>query len=125
MVALDKGVRDASSDSEKELDEFSVEMSMRKDVFDNIVAFSETEEAKSLEGEYKRFVEKSIVNGKRNGLHLSEEKRDEIKKLKKRISELGIDFNKNLNEDTTHLFFDEKELAGIPEDLLNSFERDG
>ena len=39
MVALDKGVRDASSDSEKELDEFSVEMSMRKDVFDNIVAF--------------------------------------------------------------------------------------
>jgi len=123
MVALDKGVRDASSDSEKELDEFSVEMSMRKDVFDNIVAFSETEEAKALEGEYKRFVEKSIVNGKRNGLHLSEEKRDEIKKLKKRISELGIDFNKNLNEDTTHLFFDEKDLGGIPADLLNSFER--
>ena len=39
MVALDKGVRDASSEAEKLMDEFSVEMSMRKDVFDNIVAF--------------------------------------------------------------------------------------
>ena len=39
MVALDKGVRDASSEAEKLMDEFSVEMSMRKDVFDNIMAF--------------------------------------------------------------------------------------
>ena len=39
MVATDKNIRDASNESEKQLDEFSVEMSMRKDVFDNIVAF--------------------------------------------------------------------------------------
>ena len=39
MVAIDKGVRDASSEAEKLMDEFSVEMSMRKDVFDNFVAF--------------------------------------------------------------------------------------
>ena len=39
MVATDKALRDASSDAEKMLEEFEVEMSMRKDVFDNIVAF--------------------------------------------------------------------------------------
>ena len=44
MVATDKALRDASSDAEKMLEEFEVEMSMRKDVFDNILAFSKSDE---------------------------------------------------------------------------------
>jgi len=123
MVALDKPLRDAASEAEKLLDEFSVEMSMRKDVFDRVFAFSKTAEAEKLEAELKRFVEKTVTEGKRNGLHLSEEKREEIKVIKKKIAELGTDFNKNLNEDTTHVFFDESELTGVPEDLVKSFEK--
>jgi len=124
MVALDKELRDASSEAEKKLDEFSVEMSMRKDIFDTLVAFSESEEAKGLEPEIKRYVEKSVMDGKRNGLHLPEDTREKVKTIKKRISELGTDFNKNLNEDTTHLYFPEADLSGVPEDLLKSFEKD-
>jgi len=124
MVALDKDLRDASSDAEKQMDEFSVEMSMRKDIFDNIVAFSLTDDAKALDPELARFVEKSVIEGRRNGLHLPEDKRLEIKDIKKRISDLGVDFNKNLNEDTTFLLFDKSELEGVPEDLVNSFEKD-
>jgi len=120
---LDKELRDASSEAEKQLDEFSVEMSMRKDIFDNIAAFSESQEAKGLAPELKRFVEKSVTDGKRNGLHLSEETREKIKVIKKRISELGTDFNKNLNEDTTFLYFSEEDLGGVPEDLIKSFDR--
>jgi len=124
MVALEKEIRDASSDAEKRMDEFSVEMSMRKDIFDNLVAFSESKEAEGLEAEAKRFLEKSVTEGKRNGLHLPEERREQIKVIKKRISELGTDFSKNLNEDTTFLYFSEEELSGVPEDLVKSFDRD-
>merc|ERR1719154_950641 len=99
-------------------------MSMRKDIFDNLVAFSLTDEEKTLDPELTRFVEKSVTDGKRNGLHLPEDKRLEIKNIKKRISELGVNFNKNLNEDTTFLAFDESELSGVPEDLVKSFEKD-
>ena len=106
MVATDKALRDASSDAEKMLEEFEVEMSMRKDVFDNILAFSRSEEAKSLSPELKRYLEKQVNDGMRNGLHLEEAKRDEIKAVKKRISELGVEFNKNLNEDTTFILVD-------------------
>ena len=60
----------------------------------------------------------------RNGLHLDEAKREEIKTIKKRISELGVEFSKNLNEDTTFLLFDQSELTGVPEDLVGSFEKD-
>jgi len=124
MVALDKELRDASSEAEKLLDEFSVEMSMRKDIFDNIVAFSLTEEATGLDPEMRRYLEKEIRDGKRNGLHLPAEERTQIKEIKKRISELGVNFNKNLNEDTTFLTFEEAELSGVPEDLVKSFDKD-
>ena len=69
-------------------------------------------------------MDKSITDGKRNGLHLPAEKMEQIKAIKKRISELGTDFNKNLNEDTTFLYFNESQLSGVPEDLVKSFERD-
>ena len=44
--------------------------------------------------------------------------------MKKRISELGVEFNKNLNEDTTFILLDQTELTGVPEDLVGSFEKD-
>ena len=60
MVATDKELRDASSDAEKMLEEFEVEMSMRKDLFDVVLAFSKSEEAKTLSPELKRYVEKQV-----------------------------------------------------------------
>ena len=57
------------------------------------------------------------------GLHLEEGTRDEVKKIKKEISNLGTTFGSNLNEDTTFLHFTEDELKGVPEDLVKSFER--
>ena len=41
----------------------------------------------------------------------------------KRMSELATEFSSNLGEDTTVLEFSRDELKGVPEDLLNSFEK--
>uniref|UniRef100_A0A9J8B708 Thimet oligopeptidase n=1 Tax=Cyprinus carpio carpio TaxID=630221 RepID=A0A9J8B708_CYPCA len=88
-----KDVRTASTEADKKLSEFDVEMSMREDVYQRIVA-----------------------------LEVSRERALTHHTLK--MSTLCIDFNKHLNEDTTCLHFSREELGGLPEDFLNSLEKD-
>uniref|UniRef100_A0A8C2TEP2 Neurolysin, mitochondrial n=1 Tax=Coturnix japonica TaxID=93934 RepID=A0A8C2TEP2_COTJA len=85
-VSPDKEVRLASTEADKKLSNFDVEMSMREDVFQKIVYLQE------------------------------------IMTMKKKLSELCIDFNKNLNEENMFLVFSKEEL-GLPDDFIKSLEK--
>ena len=73
-----KALREASVASSKKLNAYYVEMAMRKDTFDRVCAFKELPAYQDLSAEMKRMVEKTIVEGKRNGLHLDEETRNQV-----------------------------------------------
>ncbi|XP_053266890.1 neurolysin, mitochondrial [Pleuronectes platessa] len=121
-VCPSKEVRSASTEADKKLSEFDVEISMREDVFKRITALQRKFQD-DVSPEEKRFIDRLVTLGKRRGLHLSKDIQEEIKIISKLISELSIEFNQNLNEDNTFLVFSERELGGLADSYLNGLEK--
>lgn len=84
------------------------------------------EEMSKLDAESRRLVEKILLAFKQNGMYLLEEVREELKTKRKRISELGIDFKKNIAEDKTELLLSVEELEGCRASFFDGRDqRDG
>lgn len=126
-VSTDSELRDASSKAEEIMDEFNIETSMREDIYALVEAAWEKEQAakgeSKLDGEDLRLLEKERKSYIRNGLGIEKgEKRDRFKEIKKRLSQIQIEFQKNLNEENGGIWFTKKELEGVPKDVLSGFE---
>lgn len=120
-VSEDSELRDVSCTVDKELSEFCVEMSMRQDVFRSVLELQKRD--LSLEPEEQRLLDRLLRDGKRNGLHLSTELQDKVKELKKKLTQLEIEFSKNLSEEKSTFEFSEEELSGLPEDFIKALDR--
>jgi len=119
-VSAEKELRDACTEADRQMSAFGVEQSARKDVYEVIKAYGETAEAKALTGERARYLERSLRDSKRLGLHLDTETAEEVKGINARISELGITFAKNLGEEDTKFVKTAQELLGMPADWMKA-----
>ncbi|GAA5841054.1 hypothetical protein JCM11251_006796, partial [Rhodosporidiobolus azoricus] len=123
-VHPDKSTREASIEADKKVNEWSLDALTRLDVYEALLdAEKHTKESGvKLSAEEERLLERLILERKRNGLGLSEEKRKEYLDLKKRIMQLEIDFQKNCNEEKGFLLFTREELEGVPDEVVKGFE---
>ena len=122
-VSTDQDLRDASTEAEKMMDEFSIEASMREDVYKLVDAA--LKKGDKLDPESQRLLEKERKNYIRNGLNIpAGPKRDRFKEIKKRLSQLSIIFQKNLNEEKGGIWFTLEELDGVPEDVLSGLKKE-
>ncbi|KAI9146266.1 hypothetical protein BKA69DRAFT_1162856 [Paraphysoderma sedebokerense] len=87
-VSPDKAVRDASTDATKKIQDFQIELSMREDVYKSVHAASAHRDISKLDSESQRLVKKLVLDFERNGLALPVEKREKLKALKKRLSDI-------------------------------------
>ena len=121
-VSTNQDLRNASTEAEKLMDSFSIESSVREDVYRLVDATLKRGE--KLDPESQRLLERAHKDYIRAGMGLpAGPKRDRHKEIKKRLSELSIIFSKNLNEEIGGIWWDPKELEGLPEDVLTTFEK--
>ena len=94
-VSPSKELRDASNEAEQLVLDFSVESSMRIDVYNAKVAAQKNIEAsgKRLNLEEQRLVEKMIQDGTRAGLALPEADRERLTVWKKKLSQVCLEFS--------------------------------
>ena len=133
-VSADSELRHASTEAEKYMNEFSIEMSMREDVFRIVEAVYNAEGGKEgvaaggsrklMDPESARLLEREYKGYIKNGLGLpAGPKRDRFKEIKKRLSQLQTDFQKNLNEENGGIWFTKEELLGVPDDVVDNLQK--
>jgi thimet oligopeptidase len=124
-VSTEKPVRDVANDCDRQTSAYSVELSMDINVYQAVRDYSMTMTSGSaLHPEQVRFVERLLRDFKRDGLHLSDDVRAEVKTQKTRLTELCTSFSQNLNEDNTCVFVTADELEGMSDDFISSLKKE-
>ncbi|KAI0593466.1 peptidase family M3 [Biscogniauxia sp. FL1348] len=125
-VSGNADLRNSSTEAEKLMDEFSIECNMREDVYKLVEAAFQAQKTQEpdLDPESLRLLEKERKGYIRNGLGIpSGPLRDRFKEIKKRLSQISIEFQKHLNEENGGLWFTRQELEGVPDDVVDGLEK--
>lgn len=109
-------VRTRAQKAITEFGKFSNQLLLEEKLYKAVKEYAQTDEAKNLIGYKAKFLKETIEDFERNGLALPAEKREELKKIRDKLSELGVQFSTNIAEAKDHLIVGEEEVEGLPED---------
>lgn len=121
-VHPDKAVRTAGKEAEERLAKWGVELAFRRDLFEKVRSFAETEQAALLEGERARLLEFTLRDFRRAGHELDPTERERLKELTNRLVELGVRFEQNIAEHQDHLELGPDDLEGLPDHYVETLE---
>lgn len=112
----EKITRESALSNIAKFEKFGNEISLEEKLYNAIKEYSLTKEAKSLDGYKAKFLKENLQDFERNGFALPKAKREELKKLKNKLADLSLTFQKNIAAHKDHLIVEEKDIAGLPDD---------
>jgi len=108
-ISPNKDIRDASAECSLKLQEFGIELSMNKKVYQKVAKVIENIKNGKFKApenpEDKRLLEKIDLDYRRDGLALPDNKLDELKELKKKLTNLSIEFSRCIGEGELLLYY--------------------
>ena len=116
QTSTNAALRDAAADQIKIIEEWSVGLDYREDVYRAIKAYAGTHP--DLQGEDAKLLAETMRDYRRAGLDLPREQRDQVEALRKQLSALSTDFESNVNKAKKAVVFSKADLEGVPEDFL-------
>ncbi|MDQ3149847.1 MAG: M3 family metallopeptidase, partial [Chloroflexota bacterium] len=118
QVHTDPAVRDAGNEAEERINKWRVALVFRSDLYDAVRSFADTDEAKALDGERARLLAHWLRDLRRAGHELGADQRAELERLRTRLVEVEVMFQRNLNEYTDGIEVTREQLAGLPDDFV-------
>ena len=116
--ALDKAMRDTANEANVKIQEWSVGLDYREDLYRTLKAVADKKP--NLTAEEQRLVDEQMRSYRRAGLALPATQRAEVEKLRKDLAGLNTQFAVNINEARAPLDFTAVEMAGVPQSFLDS-----
>lgn len=119
----DAAMREAATAQVQRLQEWSVGVTYREDVFKAVKAFADAYDAgrrPTLEGEDLKLYRDTMRDYRRAGLTLDRPTRDQVEALQKELTRLSTEFSRNISQAKETLVFTREELEGVPEAFLSS-----
>ncbi|HSB60965.1 MAG TPA: M3 family metallopeptidase, partial [Vicinamibacteria bacterium] len=119
----DAALREAATAQVQLLQEWSVGVTYREDVFRAVKAFADAYEAGArplLQGEDLKLYLDTMRDYRRAGLTLDKTTRDKVEALQKQLTRLSTEFSRSISEAKEVVAFAREDLEGVPEAFLDS-----
>lgn len=111
----DEAVRDAATECSERYSDFSSQVGLSKGYYQRLA----TIDLNSLSETEKYMVEQGLKSFRRAGVDKDQETRDRIRALRKEITEIGNQFDKNIRDDVRYVTTTADQLTGLPQDYLD------
>ncbi|MBI2496553.1 MAG: Zn-dependent oligopeptidase [Opitutae bacterium] len=116
--ASDQAMRDTANGMSVKIQEWSVGLDYREDLYRALKAVADRKPA--LAAAEQRLVDEQMRTYRRAGLALPAAERAEVEKLRKELAALNTQFAVNINAARAPLDFTAAEMAGVPQSFLDS-----
>jgi thimet oligopeptidase len=119
----DAALRDAATEQTQVLQAWAVGVTYREDVYRAVQGFADAHEAglrPRLEGEDRKLYDDVLRDYRRAGLTLERAVRDEVEALRKELTRLSTEFDRNVHAARATVLLTREELEGVPGPFLES-----
>lgn len=122
LVHPDQAIRDAAQEAVKTIQNFFIDnVSMNRQLYNGFKYYADNKAAsEQLSSEQQYYIQETLKDFKRAGLDLPDDKLEELKKIQKELVVIGIEFDKNIAQDASSIEVTQEELAGLPDDFIQS-----
>lgn len=113
----DEGVRNAAKDCISKVSELATQLSLSRPIYDRLAAIT-----KPVEGTPTAFVlDKTLLQFRLSGVDKDADTRKKIEALQKEITDIGLDFDKNIAEKRSEITLaSAADLEGLPQDYIEA-----
>ncbi len=118
-----EGIQAISADFESKYTEHTDNINLNSALFKKIESVYNSEDVKNLTTEEHSLLDKYYQQFIRNGVNLPDEEKEKLREINQRLSELTVQFDQNLLEETNRfrlVIEDKSDLAGLSEDIIQT-----